>query len=253
VNCVQFYEYPYWGPSDSNAADDPNLRLKAYIAAARRRAEVHIMLDSYYDDPGDERSNAATCAYVNGIALSESLDLHCKRANPTGTGIHNKMVLVWVDGKGYVHTGSINGSENSSKNNREFAVQVQSDAAYGYLSGVFWHDWWAGMDYSAYLPLITYKVLPCLAAGEKECPPYDSGQRLPCCPGLRTIATEGETVPCDPPGEFDCDVDGCTDWPNYCTRCAPCGNGICEPEYGENRCTCLWDCEPWALGDVNLR
>ena len=92
------------------------------------------MLDSVFDDPGDVRGNTATCAYVNGIASSEGLDLACKLGNPTGNGIHNKMVLVLDDGQGYVHTGSINGSENSSKNNREFAVQVQSRAAYDYLS-----------------------------------------------------------------------------------------------------------------------
>jgi hypothetical protein len=133
------YESPYSGASDSKAAHDPNRRLEAYIAAARPGAVVRILLDSFYDDPGDVRSNVATCVYVNGIALSESLDLRCKRASPTG--IHNKMGLFCRDGKGCVHTSSINGSENSSKNNRAFAVQVQSDAVYSYPSGVFWHDW----------------------------------------------------------------------------------------------------------------
>ena len=125
----QLYEYTYWGPPTSNPTDDPNPRLEAYIAAAGRGANVRIMLDSVFDNPGDPRGNTATCAYVNGIASTESLDLACKLANPTGNGIHNKMVLVLGDGQGYVHTGSINGSENSSKNNREFAVQVQSRAA----------------------------------------------------------------------------------------------------------------------------
>ena len=48
------------------------------------------------------------------------------------------MVLVKVGGQGWVHTGSINGSENSSKGNRELAVQVKSTAAYEYLANVFW-------------------------------------------------------------------------------------------------------------------
>ncbi|MBN1812554.1 MAG: lamin tail domain-containing protein, partial [Anaerolineae bacterium] len=137
----QLYEYTYWGPTASNPADDPNPRLEEYVDAARRGAKVRILLDSAWDDPGDVRGNSATCVYVNGIATAESLDLGCKLANPAGTGIHNKMVLVQADGRGYVHTGSINGSENSSKGNREFAVQVQSDAAYGYLAGVFWYDY----------------------------------------------------------------------------------------------------------------
>ncbi len=51
------------------------------------------------------------------------------------------MVLVKAGDQGWVHTGSINGSENSSKNNRELAVQVKSAVAYKYLADVFWHDW----------------------------------------------------------------------------------------------------------------
>ena len=136
----QLYEYTYWGPTAGNPQSDPNVRLEAYIDAARRGAHVRIMLDSAWDDPGDPRGNTATCAYVTGIAQAEGLNLGCSLADPAGTGIHNKMVLVHAGGRGYVHTGSINGSENSSKNNREFAVQVQSDAAYAYLARVFLTD-----------------------------------------------------------------------------------------------------------------
>jgi hypothetical protein len=64
------------------------------------------------------------------------------------------MVLVRAGGLGYVYTGSINGSENSSKNNREFAVQVQSNAAYNYLAGVFWYDWGIRVEPEVFLPLI---------------------------------------------------------------------------------------------------
>ena len=152
----QLYGYTFWGATTSNPTDDPNPRLEAYIAAARRGAKVRILLDSVYDDPGDVRGNAATCTYVNGIAAAESLNLACKLANPAGTGIHNKMVLVLDGGTGYVHTGSINGSENSSKNNREFAVQVQSNAAYNYLAQVFWHDW----RNLVYLPIVVRNYSP---------------------------------------------------------------------------------------------
>jgi Lamin Tail Domain/PLD-like domain len=147
----QLYEYTFWGETTSNPTADPNPRLEAYIEAARRGAKVRILLDSAYDDPDDVRGNMATCAYVDGIAASnKDLDLDCKLGNPAGMGIHNKMVLVEADGHGYVHTGSINGSENSSKGNREFAVQVQSDAAYDYLAAVFWYDW---REY-LFLPLV---------------------------------------------------------------------------------------------------
>ena len=137
----QLYEHKYWGPTTSNPATDPNLRLEAYISAARGGAKVRILLDSFYDTPTDPRSNASTCTYVNGIASAESLDLQCLTGNPTGTGIHNKMVLVWDGAQGWTHTGSINGSENSTKNNREIAVQVRSTDGYNYLSQVFNYDW----------------------------------------------------------------------------------------------------------------
>src|SRR5512143_1450914 len=137
----QLYDQKYWGPTTSNPTTDPNLRLEAYISAARRGAKVRILLDSFYDTPTDPRSNANTCSYVNGIASAESLDLQCLTGNPTGTGIHNKMVLVWDGTQGWTHTGSINGSENSTKNNREIAVQVRSTDGYNYLSQVFNYDW----------------------------------------------------------------------------------------------------------------
>jgi phosphatidylserine/phosphatidylglycerophosphate/cardiolipin synthase-like enzyme len=136
----QLDERPFWGTSSSNAADDPNLRLEAYIAAARRGAVVRLLLDSYYDD-NSTTSNAAACTAVTQIAEAEQLDLACKTGNPAGLGIHNKMVLVQANGVGYIHIGSINGTEQSSKGNRELAVQVQSNEAYSYLAEMFWRDW----------------------------------------------------------------------------------------------------------------
>jgi cardiolipin synthase len=184
----QLCEYPFWGPTDSNPAEDPNPRLEAYIAAARRGARVRLLLDSAYDDPGDGRSNAAICAYVNDIAASESLNLSCFLSNPTGTGIHNKMVLVWDGGQGYVHTGSINGSENSSKNNREMAVQVRSTEAYKYLAKVFWYDWLDTAG-AAYLPAVLKDwqstPTPMVYCTPPPCD-FDAGEVYHCpstCPG----------------------------------------------------------------------
>jgi RHS repeat-associated protein len=51
------------------------------------------------------------------------------------------MVLVKAGGERWVHVGSINGSEASSKVNREMALQVESDEVYEYLAEVFWCDW----------------------------------------------------------------------------------------------------------------
>jgi uncharacterized repeat protein (TIGR01451 family) len=150
----QLYERPYWGASSSNATDDPNPRLEAYLSAARRGARVRLLLDAFFDNGWEAASNAATCAYVRAIARAEHLALECALGNPTGLGIHNKMVLVQANGRGYIHIGSINGSELSSKGNRELALQVQSDEAYALLSEMFDRDW----PYRAYLPIMLNDV-----------------------------------------------------------------------------------------------
>lgn len=145
----QLSERPYWGTTTSNPAADPNPRLEAYIAAARRGARVEMLLDAFFNEASSAVSNAATCDYVNRTAGQEDLDLHCGTGNPSGLGIHNKMVLVHVDGAGYVHVGSINGTELSNKGNRELALQVRSDEVYEYLAALFAGD----APRSAYLPL----------------------------------------------------------------------------------------------------
>ncbi|MCA9926431.1 MAG: lamin tail domain-containing protein, partial [Anaerolineales bacterium] len=151
----QLAERPYWGTSTSNPVDDPSPRLEAYIAAARRGAAVKLLLDSFFDT-SSPNSNATTCSYVNQIGKTEGLDLHCAVANPTGLGIHNKMVLAEIDGAGYVHVGSLNGSEQSMKGNRELAVQVQSDEAYALLAEMFDTDW----PKRVYLPLVMMNYVP---------------------------------------------------------------------------------------------
>jgi len=50
-------------------------------------------------------------------------------------------------------------------------------------------------------------------------------------------------------------IDGtcsCTEKDNNCggaSICAPCGNGKCEIEYGEDRCNCAEDCNPTCASD----
>lgn len=135
----QLYEYPFWGSGASNPHDDPNLRLEAYLEAAKRGARVRLLLDSFYDTFSDARSNYSTCAYVN--QLQNRYDIECRLGNPTGKGIHMKLVLLQKGAIGFVHLGSINGSETSNKLNRELATQVESLAAYNYWAGVFDYDW----------------------------------------------------------------------------------------------------------------
>jgi uncharacterized repeat protein (TIGR01451 family) len=146
----QLSERPHWGPSASDPAADPNPRLRAYLEAARRGATVRLLLDEYFDDISSATSNQATCNQVNDVAVSEDLDLRCALANPTGAGLHNKMILFQIDGAGYVNVGSLNGTELSNKGNREIALQVQSDAAYAFLSDMFFRDW----PGRSFLPLI---------------------------------------------------------------------------------------------------
>lgn len=146
----QLSERPYWGPTSSNPTADPNPRLEAYIAAARRGTQVRILLDAFFDTASSSTSNAAACQAINTLAANESLDMACRVGNPTGLGIHNKMVLMHINGEGYVHIGSINGTENSNKGNRELAIQVHSLPVYNHLAGMFNTDW---IDW-LYLPLV---------------------------------------------------------------------------------------------------
>jgi phosphatidylserine/phosphatidylglycerophosphate/cardiolipin synthase-like enzyme len=148
----QFYEHPHWGPGIGEPETDPNLRLEAYLDAARRGAKIRILLNRYTFD-GYENENLSTVAHLRSTARAEGLDLQARLGNPTYLGVHNKMVLVRIDGRGYVHVGSINGSEVSSKVNRELALQIQSDEAYQYLQAVFDYDWLHSPLFT-YLPLV---------------------------------------------------------------------------------------------------
>ncbi len=147
VYVEQMYEHAAWGAGD-------NPRLEAYIAAARRGASVRILLNNGtfgQEYIGDVYQ--ATLAYVKQIAAAERLNLRVAAGDPTGYGIHNKMVLVWLHEEGgFAHIGSINGSENSSKGNRELALQIHSDEVFEYLERVFIADW--SLSTPLYLPLI---------------------------------------------------------------------------------------------------
>ncbi len=136
----QLYERRDWG----DPVRAPNLRLQAYLDAARRGARVRILLNGGSFDlaylPLTENTEAA--AWVNEVARAEGLNLSAHLGDPTQYGIHNKMVLVDLRGEGqYVHVGSINGSETSSKINREVALQVRSRDLFNYLYDVFEYDW----------------------------------------------------------------------------------------------------------------
>ena len=111
------------------------------IDAARSGAQVRLLLDSFFDDGESLRSNRATVDYVRAIAAAEGLDLEARLGNPTGGGIHAKIVLVRVGGETWSAVGSLNGGEVSHKINREVVLLVDAPAVYERLLEVFLHDW----------------------------------------------------------------------------------------------------------------
>lgn len=138
----QLYEMLEWG-----TATEPltNPRLQAYVEAAQRGAAVRILLNgrSFIDGVSVDQDALLTVAYLRSLAREQHLDLAAALGNPTGNGIHSKLVLVDLQDEGRtIHVGSINGSETSNKVNRELAVQFRSEAAFEYLRTVFEADWW---------------------------------------------------------------------------------------------------------------
>ena len=117
--------------------------LSKSFTATDKTVKVRVLLDAFFDnqDLASPRSNLRTVEYLTAVAQAEGLDLQARRRNPTGQGIHNKMMLAQIGGKGWAIVGSLNGGEVSAKLNREMALLVGSEEAYAYLVDVFWYDW----------------------------------------------------------------------------------------------------------------
>ncbi|MEZ4584222.1 MAG: hypothetical protein R3A10_21755 [Caldilineaceae bacterium] len=64
--------------------------------------------------------------------------------NPTGGGIHMKLVLVQVGGATWSAVGSLNGGEVSHKVNREVVLLTDAAAVHTRLVEVFTWDWTQG-------------------------------------------------------------------------------------------------------------
>lgn len=158
----QQYEHQNWGPEGATFL---NPRLKAYLEAARRGATVRILLAN--DDAQSDEDDLIQ--FLNDLATAEGLDLLAGKGEPTAGwqggepqsgNIHNKMVLLYDrDSQGWSHVGSINGSENASKYNREMALQIGSDAAFNYYAGVFYADWLnSGLPGFLDEPLVSFEL-----------------------------------------------------------------------------------------------
>jgi len=141
IRWMQLYEQKYWGDIYSNPVADPNPWLAAMIDAAGRGARVRLLLDSYFDKPGDDRSNRATVDYLHLVAQSQGVDIQAATGNPAGAGIHAKADALAVGDERWVWVGSINGGEISHKINREVGLLVKAPLLYDRLAAVFDADW----------------------------------------------------------------------------------------------------------------
>ena len=110
-------------------------------AAARRGAQVQVLLDSYFDDANALRNNRQTVDYLNQAAAAENLPLVAKLGNPTLAGIHAKLYLVRIGQERWSAAGSLNGGEVSHKLNREVVLLTDMAAIYQRLLEVFLWDW----------------------------------------------------------------------------------------------------------------
>ena len=138
---LELYENRHWGEVTSNPIADPNPRLEALLAAARRGARVRLLLDSFFDEEDALRSNRATADYVRSVAAAEELNLEARLGNPTLGGIHAKVVLVQVGNARWTAVGSLNGGEVSTKLNREVVLLVDAAPLFDRARAVFEHDW----------------------------------------------------------------------------------------------------------------
>ncbi|MCL6509196.1 MAG: lamin tail domain-containing protein [Anaerolineae bacterium] len=148
----QLDEPHYWGVTSSTPDNDPNPRLLAILNAAARGATVRILLDSYYDNPSQVRSNFATMQYVLAMARTHGWDVQAATGNPAGLGVHNKLIMLRLGERHFTQIGSWNGTEVSAKRNREMSVLIESSEAYAYLREVFMRDFQLARP--IYLPIV---------------------------------------------------------------------------------------------------
>jgi phosphatidylserine/phosphatidylglycerophosphate/cardiolipin synthase-like enzyme len=136
----QFYVYRYWGQKKKGYTDNPF--LEAAIDAARRGAEVKLLLDStwYNVEEDDPTSNKNTADYVNAVAREEGLNLEARLVDLGASGfskIHAKGAIADND---TVLISSVNWNEHSPTKNREVGVIIYGEPA-GYFAEVFMADW----------------------------------------------------------------------------------------------------------------
>ena len=181
-----------WG---SSSTPRPNPRLSAYLAAAQRGATVRVILDG-------NPLNQATCDYLNSQNITGGGSIACRKGNPTGGTYHIKEVAVCAGGQGFVNISSVNGTENSHKQNRETGLQVKSTTAFQYMADLFAADWAkVGGDLltiqcasAAAMPTATVAAAPTVTATP---PPSPTATATPL-PTVAAIATATPTLTATP-------------------------------------------------------
>ncbi|WP_421908937.1 phospholipase D-like domain-containing protein [Methanolacinia petrolearia] len=124
-----------------NWSSGENPWLEDAIDAARRGANVRIILDSYYYNIEGDDDNDEMAQYINAVASSGSLPLEARLISLESgylDKVHNKGVI--VDGR-QVLVSSINWNENSPSYNREAGLIIDHSGAAGYFTEVFYSDW----------------------------------------------------------------------------------------------------------------
>lgn len=128
------------------------------LQAAQRGASLRVVLDSFYDQALDVRSNVSTTNYLLAQAVAQGSDVRTVVANPSALGIHNKLILVRIGRQGYAQIGSWNGSETSAKRNREMSLLVESTNVYDYLRRVVLGD--MALATPTYMPVVLNQYAP---------------------------------------------------------------------------------------------
>ena len=143
-----------WDGEKWNSSWARNTRMQSFFEAAKRGAEVKILIDKA-DTEWEDQANwtllkEAACEPGDGCTADDTCSRNETDTDGTltlclGKGgtrrIHNKMVLARIADQGYSAIGSLNGHEKGYKVTRELQVIVKSNSAFSYLKAVFNRDW----------------------------------------------------------------------------------------------------------------
>lgn len=114
--------------------------LESAIDAARRGADVRILLDGYYYNIEGEDDNDEMVTRLMTLAVRENIRLQARVLYPETAGllkVHTKGVIA----DDQVLVSSMNWNENSACFNREAGVIIRSNEAASYFASVFLADW----------------------------------------------------------------------------------------------------------------